>query len=85
MTPLDALLPTTIANPKTFQQLARTISVQDAIVAGVNYKVFLQPCCGPVTVTATPGTPTSTGLLIAGLIETDKLYRGGAPRSPRRG
>ena len=71
-TPLDALLPATIGHAEVFKQLARTISVQDAIVAGVKYKLFLQPCCAPA-VNAGPGDPRA-GLLVAGLIEADQLY-----------
>jgi len=81
-TPLDAMLPATIADAKRFQQLARTISVQDANVAGVRYNLFIQPCCASVALNARPGDPAGAGLLVAGLIEADQVYGSALAISP---
>lgn len=90
-TTLDALLPTTIADSKRFQQLARTISIQDAMIAGVRYKLFLQPCCATVTVGGAAAAPAGAGtaaaiggagLLVAGLIEEERLYGAALAISP---
>lgn len=81
-TPLDAMLPTTIADAKRFQQLARTISVQDANIAGVRYNLFIQPCCASVALNPGPGDSARAGLLIAGLIEADQVYGAALAISP---
>ena len=80
-TPLDALIPTSLADSKQFPQMARTISVQDAVVASVPYKVFLQPCCGSVAFSSSSDQARG-GLLIAGLIEADALHSAALAISP---
>jgi len=83
--PLAAVLaPSALAGGKTFPQLALTISVHDAVIAGVNYQVFIQPCCGSVTSPANgkPAAAESGGMIIAGLIESDALHSAALAISP---
>ena len=54
------------AQPRPFSDLVRTTAVEDVSVAGVAYKLFIQPCC----------IPTLAGgkaLVLAGLVESDAL------------
>ena len=78
---LDALIPISLADSKQFPQIARTISVQDAVVASVRYKVFLQPCCGTIAFPSSSNQPRG-GLLIAGLVEADALHGAALAISP---
>ena len=82
--PLDAVIvPKALEGGKTFQQLARTISVQDGVIAGVNYKVFIQPCCESVA-SASKDKPLlqTGGIIVAGLIESDALHGAALAISP---
>ncbi len=54
------------AQPRPFAELARTTAVDDVSIAGVDYKLFIQPCCVP---TLAGGKP----LILAGLVESDVL------------
>jgi hypothetical protein len=54
------------AQPRPFSDLVRTTAVDDVSVAGVEYKLFIQPCCMP---TLAGGKP----LVLAGLVESDAL------------
>ena len=51
--------------PRPFADLVRTTSVNDVSIAGVQYKLFIQPCCA--------STLGNRPLVLAGLVESDTL------------
>jgi hypothetical protein len=79
-TRLDSLLPPARqAARRPFAELARTTSVDDVAVAGVDYKVFIQPCCRETM----PGSGGNLGgMIVAGLVETSRLESAARAISP---
>ena len=71
-TRLDTLLrPRKKSTDPLFPALAQTTSIDDAVIAGVDYKIFMQPCCRQTM----PGDDKKDpgGMFVAGLIETGRL------------
>jgi hypothetical protein len=60
------------ANSPTFSDLARTTAVDEVVIAGVDYQMFMQPCCGATWAddTRRRGDATNETMIVAGLVET---------------
>jgi hypothetical protein len=71
-------------NGPTFADLARTTSVDDVVIAGVDYKMFMQPCCGAtLTENGRPVDKMADGaMIVAGLVETAALSSNARTISP---
>jgi hypothetical protein len=71
-------------NGATFSELARTTSVDDVVIAGVDYKMFMQPCCGATLSEAgAPSDGTRGGaMIVAGLVESASLDSNARTISP---
>ena len=54
------------AQSRPFSELVRTTAIDDVSVAGVEYKLFIQPCCMPTLA-------GGEALVLAGLVESDAL------------
>jgi hypothetical protein len=72
------------ANGPAFADLARTTSVDDVVIAGVDYKMFMQPCCGAtLDENGRPAADTANGaMIVAGLVETATLDSSARTISP---
>ncbi|HEY7171149.1 MAG TPA: cache domain-containing protein [Vicinamibacterales bacterium] len=68
----------------SFTKLARTIAVADSVIAGVNYQMFMQPCCGAVASSPAAGPLhfSATGLVVAGFVESAALRSASLAISP---
>ena len=69
---LDALLP----ESKELTRYTRTITVQDVVITGVTYKMFIQPCCPLVQGTS------DNGAIVVGFVESDALRSASMAISP---
>jgi hypothetical protein len=63
-----------------FTNLARTTSIDDVVIAGVDYKMFIQPCCRQTMPAADGGAPG--GMMVAGLVEANRLDSASRAISP---
>jgi hypothetical protein len=89
-TRLDTLLPPSRMAPRTpFHALARTTAVDEVTIAGVDYKMFIQPCCRQTmdesgNKLAGKGEKHSDegGMMVAGLVETSRLESSSRAISP---
>ena len=72
------------ADSPTFTDLARTTSVDDVVIAGVDYKMFMQPCCGAtLSDSGRPAADAANGaMIVAGLVETATLDASARTISP---
>ena len=64
-------------------ELSRTTSVDDVVIAGVAYKMFMQPCCA-ATLSDSGGPSNANGatMVVAGLIESATLQSDARAISP---
>lgn len=72
------------AGGPSFSDLARTTSVDDVVIAGVDYKMFMQPCCGAtLSESGRPSDKMADGaMIVAGLVETAALNSNARAISP---
>lgn len=71
---VSAILPVTAGKDAAdLRQFADTISEAPVRIAGVDYRMFAQPCCRGEAVKAGDGPPQRTGFVVVGLTETEAM------------
>ncbi len=73
---------TASSTDETFATLARSISASDVVIAGVKYRLFLQPCCHAAADSDRAAEHARAGLIVGGLVESDALRSASMAVSP---